>query len=425
MRLSRAITSLTLAVTVLMGVALAPGSVEAAKVTVNVAVTVGPNANAARAIEPIFEERYPDIDVNVVEIPWTDIYHMQILDFMARRGNYDLVMQSTSFFGEYVLSGFLEPLGPYFQREDLIDRDAFNLDDFNPEVLAGVGSYDGELYALPYMYFPQVMVYREDLMERIGMDVPTTFQEYRQVVEALDALPGMHGTSVIGIKGGAGGNVYAWGPYLFSFGGYYVDTEGRPTFNSPEAVAALEYYVDLYKYSPSEAINMGTDQVTSAFGAGDIGIMLMDGDNAGALLDPGYTDLHDQVRFAPVPAGPSGEGIPLLGAWSWGISKYSRHKDEAFKVLTFFLGNDPEVTSTFVKHGIHPRLSVLRTFGEEYPNYGVVAEELAHVRTVPVIPNWQQIEDALGNAISKAILGQLSPREALDQAQRVAESLSR
>jgi len=396
----------------------------AEKVTVNVAVTVGPNGTAAQAVKPIFEAKNPDIEVNITEIPWTDIYHIQLLDFMAKKGNYDLVMQSTSFFGEYAIDGFLEPLEEYFNDPTLIDKQAYDLEDFIPSVLKEVGSYQNKLYALPYMYFPQITVYRTDLLETAGVQVPVDFDQYLETVKKLESIEGVYGTSIIGIKGGAGGNVYAWGPYLFGYGGYYVDQQGNPSLNSPEAVKALEYYTELYKYSPSEAINMGTDQVTSAFGAGNVGIILMDADNAMALLDPNFTSYADKVGFALVPKGPGSEtGKALLGAWSWAISKFSNNKKAAFIVLTAFLENDPEIADAFAKNGIHPRLSVLKNFSEKYKNYALVAEEIPNTKTVPVIPNWPQIEETISESISKAILGKMTPQDALNEAQEIAKVL--
>ncbi len=393
-----------------------------APVTVNMAITTGPNANAARAIVPLFEKDNPNIKVNIIEIPWNEIDTRQLLDFTSRKGGYDLVMQSTSFFGSYAASGYLEPLDAYLSNKSLIDAKAFNLDDFNKAVLDLVGNYKGKLYAMPYMYFPQIMVYRKDLLAKIGASAPKTFAEFLEVVKKLNKLPNMHGTSVIGIKGGAGADVYAWAPYLFNFGGSFTDKAGNPAFNTPEAVKALEFYKGLLAYSPSEAMSNGTDQVTSAFGAGNLGIMFMDADNAGALLDPTYTKLtREQLGFAPMPAGPAGgRGRALLGAWSMGISKFSKSKNESFKVMAFLLGNRSEVTAEFVKQGINPRLSVLKQYAAQYPNYGAVAEELPFVGPIPAVKNWVKMEDALATAISNALLNVKTVKQALDEAQAQA-----
>lgn len=400
-----------------------------AAATINVAVTTGPNADAARAIAPLFEKKHPDIKVNITEIPWTDIFQMQLLDFTAKKGNYDLVMQSSSFFGVYATDGYLEPLDKYLNNAKLLNKKEFDLDDFNKNVLQAVGSYKGKTYALPYMYFPQIMVYRADLFEQHRLSVPKTMDEYLEVVKKLDQVQGMRGTSVIGIKGGAGGNVYGFAPFLFNFGGDFAKN-GKLTLNTPEAVKALEFYLQLAKHSPSEAINNGTDQVTSAFGAGGLGVILMDADNAGALLDPNFTKLNKVVKYAVLPEGPykgsaPGQGTPLLGAWSMGISAFSKHKEEAFRFMTFILGKDPEVTGTFVKYGINPRLSVLNKFADTYPNYALVAKELADVKTIPALNRWPEIEEIMANAIAKAMMGQAKPKDALDEAQRLAEAAYR
>ncbi len=394
-------------------------------VTVNMAVTTGPNANAARAIVPLFEKQNQAIKVNIIEIPWNEIDTRQLLDFSSGKGSYDLVMQSTSFFGSYAAAGYLESLDSYLANPSLIDAAAFNLDDFNKSVLNLVGNYQGKLFALPYMYFPQIMVYRKDLLAQVEAAMPKTFDEYLAVVKKLNALPNMHGTSVIGMKGGAGANVYAWAPFLFNFGGSFVDAKGSPTFNTPQAVRALEFYKELLAYSPSEAISYGTDQVTSAFGAGNIGIMLMDADNAGALLDPSYTKLtREQLGFAPLPSGPAGgPGRALLGAWSMGISKFSKNKEAAFKVMTFLLSNRPDVTAEFVKQGIDPRLSVLQQYAGQYPNYGAVAAELPYVGPIPAVKDWVKMEDALATAISNALLNVQTSQKALDDAQAAVAGL--
>ena len=395
-------------------------------VQVNIVATSGVNAPAVRAVAPFCEKKYPNISINVIEIPWTDVYYIQLLDFMSKQGRYDITMQSTSFFAEYAIGGFLEPLDGYLNNSELIDREKFDFNDFSPKVVQKIASYKGKLYALPFMYFPQIVAYREDLIKKIGAEVPKTIDEYLEVVKKLDKLPGIHGTSIIGIKGGAGGNVYAWAPWLFAFGGDFADAQGNPTLDTPEAVKALEYYIRLYKYSPSEAINMGTDNVNSAFAAGNIGIIIMDADNCTYLLDPSYSKVVEKTKFATLPEGPYkgtvlGQGTPLLGAWSIGINVFSKHKNEAFKVMTSILSKD--VASTFAKYGLCPRMSVLRAFGSKYPNYGIVAKELEDIKSIPIMPKWPQIEETLATSISQSILGRMSPKDALNQAQRVAQTI--
>ena len=85
-----------------------------------------------------------------------------------------------------------------------------------------------------------VMFYRKDLFERDGIAVPQTLDEYLEVVKHFHNPPELYGTAVRGLRG-SGMNVWRFSPYLKMFGGQYLDENGVPVFNSPEAVKAVEY----------------------------------------------------------------------------------------------------------------------------------------------------------------------------------------
>ena len=88
------------------------------------------------------------------------------------------------------------------------------------------------------------MFYRKDLFERDGIAVPQTLDEYLEVVKHFHNPPELYGTAVRGLRG-SGMNVWRFSPYLKMFGGQYLDENGVPVFNSPEAVKAVEYYICL------------------------------------------------------------------------------------------------------------------------------------------------------------------------------------
>ncbi len=106
-----------------------------------------------------------------------------------------------------------------------------------------------------------------------------------------------------------------------------------------------------------------------------------------------------------------------------GISKFSKNKEAAFKVMTFLLSNRPDVTAEFVKQGIDPRLSVLQQYAGQYPNYGAVAAELPYVGPIPAVKDWVKMEDALATAISNALLNVQTSQKALDDAQAAVAGL--
>ena len=50
-------------------------------------------------------------------------------------------------------------------------------DDFL-QSLAEAGTYDGKLYAVPYYAGARIVIYRKDLFEKSGIEVPTTLEEF-------------------------------------------------------------------------------------------------------------------------------------------------------------------------------------------------------------------------------------------------------
>ena len=196
--------------------------------------------------------------------------------------------------------------------------------------------------------------------------------------------------------------------------------------NSPEAVKALDFFAELAKYAPSETINAGADEVTGSFAGGQVGIIDIDADEAAGLLDPEYTEYVDVIGMDTLPAGEftivQGQGIPHLGAWSMGISAFSEHKNEAFRILTDILSNDADITAEYVKYGVHPRMSVLNKYKDTWANYEVVFKELPGTKSIPVINNWPEIEERIATAISKKLIGEMDSKEALDEAQEQASA---
>ena len=69
---------------------------------------------------------------------------------------------------------------------DLTDKaEDLNADDFL-QSLVEAGTYDGALYAVPYYAGARIMVYRKDLFEESGIEIPTTLEEMLAAGEAAE-----------------------------------------------------------------------------------------------------------------------------------------------------------------------------------------------------------------------------------------------
>jgi ABC-type glycerol-3-phosphate transport system substrate-binding protein len=91
----------------------------------------------------------------------------------ARTGDPDAIEGVLSHLTEYVKAGHLEPL-------DARAEDLDYLDGFVDSALDAM-RYKGTLYGLPYQGNGRALIYRKDILEDLGQDVPTTAQEFQEV----------------------------------------------------------------------------------------------------------------------------------------------------------------------------------------------------------------------------------------------------
>lgn len=374
-----------------------------------VPATVGVNEPILRALAPEFEKKYPNIDVKVVGINYLNVYERQLIDLKSKRGNLDLLTHTPSFFSIYVANGYLEPLQPLIDNTGLTDDETLALDDFPPALLEEANTFQDKLYGLPFIEFPVAFIYRKDLFKTKDMQVPQTLDEMMKISKELNDPPRLYGNTVQGTVGGAGANTWNWYPFLFSYGGQILDDSGKPVINSPQAVQALQYYVDLYKCcSPKESVNWDNSSPYEPMLGGKLAMLVTDADTYPQVSKGKY-----DIGIAQMPKGPAGSH-PLAGSWSYSISKYSDNKEAAWLFMQF-IASKAAMPEYIKAGGIPPRLSTLNE--GDNPLFKVVAKSLEQAKGLPKVPNYLEMEDAIGRAIASALLDKQTPKEALDGAQ--------
>lgn len=130
----------------------------------------------------------------------------------------------------------------YGTRDAVLDLAQFDdldevLERFDESAMAAF-SYDGHVYALPETQTFPMMFYRKDILEEIGIDVPTTWEEV-QVVMTVLAKNQME----VGIL--AGENIFAMLLYQHH-GEYYNDTATLTLLDSDAAMNAFKQYTEFY-----------------------------------------------------------------------------------------------------------------------------------------------------------------------------------
>jgi mevalonate kinase len=208
--------------------------------TVTIATVNNPAMIELKKLSPKFEAANPDIKLNWVVVEENILRQRVSTDISTGSGQFDLV-----FIGLYET--------PIFAKRGWLKEMAnipadYDLDDVFKSLRDGL-SYQGKLYALPFYGESSLLVYRKDLFDAKGLQMPEqpTYDDIKRFADALtDKSKNIYGITLRG-KPGWGENMAYIGTLINTFGGTWFDEKWHPTIDSPEWKKAITFYVDLLK----------------------------------------------------------------------------------------------------------------------------------------------------------------------------------
>ena len=148
-------------------------------VEVNIMTFTGP-----QIAEPL-QRRAPDFNaltgakVNVITVPFSDLYTRLLTDWASGTNSIDAGVFAPQWMVDYVQGGYLE---------DLTDRvaqdEALQIDDIAAFFREFSQQYGGRTYMLTLDGDFQMVYYRKDVLDELGMEPPQTWDDYLAIAEA-------------------------------------------------------------------------------------------------------------------------------------------------------------------------------------------------------------------------------------------------
>jgi ABC-type glycerol-3-phosphate transport system substrate-binding protein len=235
----------------------------------------------------------------------------------------------------------LQQMGDLDLVEDLAPRmraNNLNLDDVT-QATRQAAMQGEKVLGLPCVNVSGSLLYRRDLFEKYGLQVPQTWEELKSVAAELQSAVRSAGQADFygfETRGAAGGGHSVWtiGTFLGSFGARWIDADGKANSPDDRHFAALNTYLDiLHTVSPPEQGMMSFPEIRRDFAAGRAGIIMDVGMEYAHVLATN-PELAERSGVALVPAGPAGRA-PNLYSPLWSIPSSSHLKDEAFELAKF------------------------------------------------------------------------------------------
>jgi len=364
-------------------------------------------------------EQQTGTHIEIAEFPYTNLFEKELIDLKARTSAYDLIMVDDPWFPRFGHEQVLTELTPLLQKRGQNGPDS---DFVETSVALCRHPYQtGPLYALPYVGNSQLFFYRKDLFDKYSLKAPATWNDALTAAKTIHEkeTTGANGARVYGyVMRAAQGNaaVADFMPIFWAFGGEMFDANGKPSVNSAEGIAALQFMLELGKYAPPGYPSFNADEVGAHLLQGTAAMSINWPAWISSFNDPQKSKVIGKMEFTTLP-GAQKPGQAEIGNWLIAIPRDSRNTETAVDFLLWatsaeqmkrsaLRGNPPTRKSLFQD----PELVA------KNPAYPAQLRSLESSRPRPRTPYWNQVENAFGIFLSKANSGDLSPAEAMNQA---------
>ena len=344
-------------------------------------------------ILPKFQEAYPNIEVEfrATYESYEDGTNTILREAVA--GNLpDVTMQGLNRQAILVEKGIAKSLEPFIAREIDFAKDGYH------KAMLDLGTFDGEVYGLPFSVSLPVGYYNMDLMAQAGLDASSLPKTWEEVVAACGKL------REAGVK-----NPVFWGWSVT--GNWFLQslmwTQDKPTvigadfqLDEPEGKTALDTMHSIFRGCDMQ--NLEWKAALASFSAGEIAMMFWSTSALGAV-ERSKGDFALKTNEFPGLEASGPKGLPAGGNAAMLVSGSDDPEvlDAAWKWLKFITSGegaaDVARTTGYMPPNQAANEIILADFYKENPN-----KETA-VRQLPLLREWQAYPGDNGLAVTQVI----------------------
>lgn len=374
-------------------------------------------------LEAAFENEYPDIDLEIVNIAWGDGASSYTVKTEAMLQSNQACI--------YEMPGVLE----YARRGLLVDLDTLIADDPEFDNVWGdqldLARSWGPTRADTLWYIPnntgaRVIHWDAELFEDFGVEplsATPTLEELEQKAAQLTGTNPVTGEETYGWWYQGKYAVWQFLAVAHAMGADWgtVNDDGTMSidWDTPEFETALTWFVEMAQYAPAGAL--GGDGMPNGFLSEQNNVAIIPDGEPGYFLPSFIADPSLAERFRTSTNVKGADGRGGLNAFSpMAMAESCANKSEAWTVLKWLAGSDAAERYYFESIG---RIPVVVDGAEIVPEIADLPDGepiLAQVQTSDAVYPWAATEPrwALQAALEAALAGNVSPAEALEQAQQ-------
>ncbi|MFB9512880.1 ABC transporter substrate-binding protein [Streptomyces purpureus] len=356
---------------------------------------------------------HPAEKVTLVELPDSadETRSQMITDLRSGGGRFDVLNIDVAWTSEFAAAGWIAPL----------ERDRFALESFLPRV-TDTATYDGRLYAVPYVTNAGMLFYRKDVLDREGERPPRTWAELER--QARTIAP----------KYGLGGYAGQFLPYegltvnaaeaVYSAGGTILGDDGeRVTVDSAAARSGIGFLARGVRdgWIPREALTYKEEESRQAFQDGRL-LFLRNWPYTWAGASGKDSEVAGKFGAVPLP-GPDGPGTSVLGGANLAVSSHARHPESA-RDLIAYLTSEPVQRRVLTEGALPPVRAALYedpALVSRFPYLPALRTSVLSAAPRPKSPHYEQVSLAVQAVVHDALAQHQTPEAAV---RRLADELA-
>ena len=339
----------------------------------------------------------------------------------------DVVMTDIIWLGEYADSGLIADVTEMAEAWS-------EWDDVAP-LYKEATKWNGRIYGTWLNTDVRIMAYNKKLFREAGLDpekAPTTWSEQLAVAKAIsDKLgPGAYGLGFPAtLEDETSQTFYA---YLFSLGGKILSDDNKTAlFNSEEGVEALSQLVELVNCgaTPRSIVSGSSNDINQGVFQDKFAMSYMTkayGYAVANIKDLTKEQYLEDFGVATIPRADDGKPATMCGGYLLCVPEGAKNKSLSWEFITYAAGAEAQFAYTTAL-GYVPTFTSLMDRAEDYyevdPYFEVILDQLNNANFRPSIPQYTEVSAEIQHAIQAAVLGEKTPKAALDDAARIVNSI--
>ena len=305
-----------------------------------------PNAHGIIRTHSIFTRKTGiDVDITLCE-------HSMLLSKLMDKdyiSNFDVCMYDNPWLD------FLVSKNRFMDITDHISSNDVDTSIFLDGLLEKVGQANGKYYGLPFLFGPQLLLYRRDLFENqqlcslferkydTKLHVPRTWFEFNIISSFFTRSINPNSPVDYGTSFSARNDAILLPelmPRVWAYGGSIFDENGYPSVTSPAFKKGVNNLIEAFKYAPPKTLEYSVEKTVEDFYLGNTAMLVGFASFIADVNNNAISKITGKIGYANIPGNHS-----VLGSWGLAIPSGNVNCDKALEFIKWTC--DPEMSNYF------------------------------------------------------------------------------